>query len=326
MENEELFILIGKDLAGDISEKESQELQSLLKDPANQDTYDELKHNWADSSKFKVETGMDATSSWSEFREELLQRESKQTRVIPLFYRIAALVVLTVGLGYYFLQSDAPLIAYSTQPGENRELVLADNSTIWLNESSTLTVRNDFNTDTRTVELSGEAFFDIARNEDKPFIILGQGAQVEVLGTSFNVQAYEDIPEVQVSVATGLVALSQQENPDNRILLQPGMSGVFNIDGGSLASFSNVGENFMAWRTKTLKFDDVPLEQVVKDLSDYFKVRIEIGNSELAPCRFTSTFDDPTLEEILKVLSLTLDISYKQVNNKYVLEGRGCNQ
>lgn len=240
-------------------------------------------------------------------------------------YRIAAILVLAIGLGYYFkLGQESPLISYTTAVGEQLTVTLPDNSTVWLNENSSLIVSDQFNVDARNVQLNGEGFFEISRDEGKPFIITNALTQVEVLGTSFNVEAYPEMPNVQVDVATGIVAFSEISEKEKRIILKKGMRGIFDKNSKSLESGISTNANFLSWKTKKLEFKDAALSQVVQDLEEYFGVKIKIANTDLNGCRFTSSFEDPSIEDVLEILTITLDISFKKVDAGYIIDGRGC--
>jgi transmembrane sensor len=141
-----------------------------------------------------------------------------------------------------------------------------------------------------------------------------------VLGTSFNVRAYEKEPETEVFVVTGTVALSRRDL-SKQILLTPGNTGL--LTGGDLY-ISNAVENALAWRDKKLEFRQTPLSRVVKIMRSYFQVEISLKNPRLENCRFTGSFANPTLEEVVETLQLALDLQIDKVQSQYIFDGPPC--
>lgn len=329
MTQEELYHLIGKKLADDISTEESSRLQAAIdKNPEYQALYTDLENKWLAASKLVPSFDSKPEDSWEKF-ESSLNKKVPIYRSLPFFYRVAAMMVLGLGLGYFIYNSDtsqAPAITYTTGTNETQEITLADNSVVWLNAESKLIVEGDFGMEERNVSLTGEAFFDVERDETSPFIITNPETRVQVLGTSFNVRAYPDEDEVKVNVSSGSVALSDKEDDSNLIILEKGTGGVFNKETHNLLAHVNQSANFLSWQVKKLVFDDAILSSVIGDLEEYFKVQISIGNAALAECRFTGTFNDPKLEEILEVLQITMNITVKKSNTGYELDGPGCSK
>jgi ferric-dicitrate binding protein FerR (iron transport regulator) len=202
-------------------------------------------------------------------------------------------------------------------------VALPDGSEVWLNQHSRLTYQDDFNDKNRSVQLEGEAFFEVRKDTQRPFIIQTQQAKVQVLGTSFNVQAYEETNSTEVHVASGLVSISSIENKTGGIALKPGETG--RLTNGNIAVFREEEDfNALAWKEKRLIFKKTPLNTVFKNLEEYFKIRIAIKNATILQCRFTGSFNQPTLEEIIEALSVSLDLTIAKENDTYVIDGDGC--
>ena len=176
----------------------------------------------------------------------------------------------------------------------------------------------------RTLSLEGEGFFDVKPNPERPFIVRADEAEIKVLGTSFNVKAYKKEPQTEVFVITGKVSLSAADKSNN-ITLLPGSNGIFNKKDRTLLSENGEHLNTMMWKEKRLIFKKTPLREVVRTLRSYFKADIRIKNEKLLNCRFTSSFIDPTLPEVIEALSLALNLKLGYQSNVYDLDGEGCN-
>lgn len=242
-------------------------------------------------------------------------------------YGIAASLALFILAGIYFLTrsvSSTPWTEVRTAARETKTILLADGSKVSLNENSTFAYPTDFQVTNRTVKLTGEAFFEVKKAEGKRFTIFAQGTKTEVIGTSFNLRAYSP-KEVKVQVVTGKVAFAKTET-DDAIFLTPGQEGVIGEKTVARPARKAIAEpNFQAWKTKHLTFSDQRLEQVVAELENYFNIEIEIGNEALKNCRFTTSFQEPELQEVFEVLALTGNLKITQQGNRYTISGQGCN-
>jgi ferric-dicitrate binding protein FerR (iron transport regulator) len=201
---------------------------------------------------------------------------------------------------------------------------LPDSSRVTLNQFSTLTYQPGLDGDERTVKLEGEGFFEVKRNEQKPFVVLTENSRTEVLGTSFTVKSDEaGITEVQV--VTGRVAFSArgEKGPAQRVILTPGFKAVASAQ-DSVVKTKIEDPNFRAWQTDRLEFDNTPLNEVITSLGQYFDVTIKVENKKLLGCRFTGSFEQPKLKQVLEVLAESMQVRYNYEGNHYTLSGRGC--
>jgi ferric-dicitrate binding protein FerR (iron transport regulator) len=204
-------------------------------------------------------------------------------------------------------------------------MYLPDSSLITLNKHSTLSYASDFNENERVVYLQGEAFFDVKKTNGKTFTIISADSKTQVLGTSFTVRSYENEGKTEVQVLTGKVAFSTKKNPEqNQVLLTPGYKAVMEEDNQIMKAAIN-DPNFMAWKNDKLEFNNTRMDQVIATLEKYFEVPIEITEPQMLKCRFTGTFEKPTLQEIVDVLVVSVDLTYARKGNQFVFSGRGCN-
>ena len=323
MSTERIFDLIAKEISGTLSEEETRELQSLKAEKP--ELYSTVIRDWDKAGSFNLAHTPDTEASWARFQEAIQDAPAAPVFSFSPFYKVAAAVIIAVGLGLVFFN---PWSAqeYITKAGEKLEVTLPDQSVITLNEMSSLTLARSFNEKERFVEFTGEAYFDIAENPDKPFIIQSGISEVRVLGTSFNVDAREDKEFVEVDVTSGRVSLSEIGNSSNQVLLTKGMSGQLSTSSRLLAATEYSNENFQAWKTKQLEFEDILMTEVADDMEEYFGKEIGFENDAITSCKFTSSFSEPTIEEVLQILALTLDLRFSETEQGYILQGNGCSE
>lgn len=326
MKEDRLIQLTTKECLETISGDEKEELSAIVKEERYQKIYSELIQEWELAGKFQLKNKGDVDKAWSNF-QSLVQETKPKSKIYTLrpFLKVAAAILITVSLSLIFFNSWNTQ-EYETGIGETLEVILEDESVILLNESSTLSISKLFNEEDRLVQFSGEAYFDIARDTEKPFIIESKGSRITVLGTSFNVDARPDDETIQVDVTSGRVSLSEIGKEESQIFLTEGMRGILDLTNKELVSKTYSNENFLSWSSNTLEFKDLKMEEVVEDISKHFKTEVKINNEAILNCNFTSTFTEPTIEEVLKVMTLTLDLSYVKSGEEYVLSGEGCTE
>ncbi|WP_420580024.1 FecR family protein [Reichenbachiella sp.] len=322
MNDQKFFDRCAQKLSGALSpEQESKFSIDLEKDPERKEAYHAFEKQWETSGKLKLRYEANPQLAWEKFSELKFDHKPITVRWIHFATRLAAMVLLTIGLGFLIREfGKTEPYHYATFEGETKWVVLPDSSRIKLNESTLLTVASDFNAKERNVSLKGEAFFEISRDESKPFIIHAEGARTQVLGTSFNIRAVEEEPKVEIYVISGKVSFAANEA---ELILTHGMAANFDKSLDLLALETNQ-DNALAWHSNALVFKDSPLHQVFADLQDYFEVEIFIANDNIKNCRFTGEFKKPKLEEILKVIAITTGTTHTENKNGYTIQGEGC--
>lgn len=326
MKEDRLIQLTTKECLETISGDEKEELSAIVKEERYQKIYSDLIQEWELAGKFQLKNKGDVDKAWSNF-QSLVQETKPKSKIYTFrpFLKVAAAILITVSLSLIFFNSWNTQ-EYETGIGETLEVILEDKSVILLNESSTLSISKVFNEEDRLVQFSGEAYFDIARDTERPFIIESKVSRITVLGTSFNVDARPGVETIQVDVTSGRVSLSEIGKEEDQIFLTEGMRGILDITNRELVSKTYSNENFLSWSSNTLEFKDLKMEEVIEDISKHFNTEITINNEAILNCNFTSTFTQPTIEEVLKVMTLTLDLSYDKSGEEYVLGGKGCTE
>ena len=246
------------------------------------------------------------------------------------FYKYAALIImiLTLGsVGYYTILknnlSDALTENVSSSDLTTREYLLPDSSFVVLNKNSKLKFPKKFENDLRRVQITGEAFFNVKHNPEKPFIIQAENARIRVLGTSFNVSAYPETETVEVIVESGSVQVSCEKpannNASGKLVLSKGERGSFFKTNNILKKTINRDPNYLSWKTHCLVFSETNLTEVTRQLRKIYNVDIKLNDNELKNLMLTAKFDNKPVDFIINVLQITFDLDVTLKNGQYNL-------
>lgn len=248
------------------------------------------------------------------------------------FLKIAAtLLILAVG-GYFTVtgisnssSNDSFLEHVSADAGMD-EFELPDGTLVKLNASSKLVYDKNFGIDNRNVTLLGEADFDVARNENLPFIIEAGQSKVEVLGTSFDVAAYPG-KEVKLVVTEGTVSFSSLTKDGVKEILTKGQQAVIDIKGEFIEVSDVANDNFKSWWTREFKFEGAPLHEIFESLERTYWVEIEYPEA-IKDCLWTHYNNkDFTIKDVFELFSgsfTSVDVDIKE--NQIKLEGTACDK
>jgi transmembrane sensor len=313
-----------------LSPESRQEFESWRNESdENRRKTEHFQHIWKLTAGTSAIPDFRSGEEWKKLASTIAAQQETPVRKLNMaaayWSKIAAailLLILSSGIVYLTVLKDDRVNIQTTD--NTFHTVLPDGSEIWLNKESSLTYDNDF-TDNRFVDLQGEGFFDIKKDSAHPFIIQTEDAQVKVMGTSFNVKAYSTESETEVFVVTGKVSLATRDLSES-IILTPGVTGILNGKDHRLINETQDDYNHLAWKNKQLVFKKTPLHKVVKALRSYFRKDIHVVNEMLLDCRFTGSFNDPTLDEVVETLSLALDLQVNIEQGVYRLDGTGCKE
>ncbi len=250
------------------------------------------------------------------------------------FYRWAAAIALVISFFYLFqFMSKEPLVRKPTvdaapafvekvaRRGSKLRLNLNDGSFIHLNADSKMIIPNKFNRRERHVDLSGEAYFRVSRDEQRPFTIGVRNVTVEVLGTSFNVRAYEDEEEISVTVESGKVLVKLEKAGDNgSVLLLRGQKLIFNPSTGAIKKFETDPYFDICWTRGILYFNKTRLVEVERILERWYAVEIDVASPQIYKYRLTGEHHNKNLKSVLEALKFALKIDYKIKGNHVTLK------
>lgn len=320
MTQEEAYNLMVKKLAGEIDTNGEAHLQKWLEtDRANRETFEELSLIWGKAQRTPLQVDVDA--AWEKVNSRI------QPKTISLLtntsYRIAAAIAVFAILGTWAVLSLRTVTTIvTTAANEVKKVDLPDGSSVWMHEHSTLSYTDNLKGGKRTLNLDGMAFFDVKRDETRPFVITTTHGAVEVLGTSFEVAAYKNDSFERVTVSTGKVKFSNTQHHES-LILTANTEGVITTKGKASSIPVNSNE-LIAWKNSKLTFDNEPMDAVIKKLERYFHIQVILKEPSITNCRFTADFNNPKLNEVLDVLDKALQITHKQQGNRVTLDGQGC--
>jgi len=198
--------------------------------------------------------------------------------------------------------------------GTTSKINLPDGSMVWLNSGSRLRYPTEFRGQAREVHLSGEGYFEVARQETNPFIVHSGDIGVKVLGTKFNVEAYEDQDFIRTTLVVGSVALSRVAAQNQRkelTTLEPGELLYFDKTSKASVLHKDVDTyKYTSWIDGITVFKNDPLNEVFDRLSRRYNVNIEYTESEVSKYSFTATFEDENFDQVLELILLAIPLKY----------------
>jgi ferric-dicitrate binding protein FerR (iron transport regulator) len=205
-----------------------------------------------------------------------------------------------------------------TNPSMTTSIILPDSTVVYLNSESSLRYPSSFDgADVRNVTLSGEGFFKVKNENGRHFIVnTGRGTSVEVLGTSFNVEAYQKNTNISTTLIEGKVYFNYSIDGINKcILMNPKEKVVFNTSNGNINKFSTEGVSEISWKENKIIFDNTPFSDVIRMLEKRYYVSFIIQNKQFLNGAFTGTFTNQRLDRILEFFKISSNIKWKYIDD-----------
>ena len=321
------------------TDKEWEELASILSDEKGEqkDLLDRFmagdKNNsgqiWKELKNMNSQKEIDVDKAWNNVHSRMLENENinvsspvKIRFIRTSFLRIAAAALILLGLGtavIYLTDSGYLTRKITVIAGNDQKNVLVslpDGSNIYLNRNSEFTYRKSFGKQGRNVILRGEAFFEIAPDASKPFIIDAGKADIKVVGTSFNVITNNPESEVEVFVKTGKVLVSDNSGSQT-LQLDPGYVGTMNSR--TAGKKLNSDPNYLSWKTGYLDYSGQKLSVVFKDLKRVYNMDVVADDSSILDNPWHSPIDNLPQETIIRLICTSFNLGYTKEGNVYHL-------
>ena len=342
-ENKVGWRLIGKYLSGESNNKESLQVKKWIESSnKNIILFEKIQSDWNKINLTKNMKRVDVDNAWENLKQRIMtekpemvpvkEPEKVSTVKINLYrsLQIAASVLIIIGISYginkVFIESGFNDKTTVKSGMTNSSVVLLpDGSKVYLNSHTTIKYTEQYGTNSRNIYLKGEAYFDVVKNQNKPFIVNTNNAKIKVLGTSFNINTKTASNKLEVFVESGNVQLSQKSYSENNILIEPGYIGV--LSKNSLTKSKNDDINYLAWKTRYLTFRETKLEIVAEKLESVYNTNIQFDNKEIADCKLTATFNNASLDTILKVIEGSFNLQIENIvktKGKVIIVGSGC--
>jgi ferric-dicitrate binding protein FerR (iron transport regulator) len=313
--------LIVKHLTGDISPGELEVLEAWKQQSADNATYfQSMEDAWKRSEALTAFRAVEVNADFERFKT----RVGMQARVVKLpvrraVMRFAAVLIPAITLiAAYSLYQTVPGFgkweAFKTKDNID-SIVLKDASEVALNANSYLVYDKDFEGETRSLKLKGEAYFKVAKNPDKPFVVKVGATEVKVLGTEFNLDENEVLGVVTLSVTEGRVLFSSS---DDKVEVAAGEKAVF--ANNEIVKSKLTSSNCIAWKTGTIVFEKASLDEVVETVLDHFTEVITVENkSSDSDLYITTRFNNPSLEDVLVELRIHFKKKFEINDNKLII-------
>ncbi|UCH14669.1 MAG: FecR domain-containing protein [Bacteroidales bacterium] len=343
LKHNKIYTYLGKYLSGESNNEESIQVKKWIESSnKNKILFEKIQSDWNKINLTKNMKRVDVDSAWENLKQRILKEKPEMIPVkeparegtarIYLYrsLQIAASILIIIGIAYginrVFIESGFTDDTTVKSGMSNTSVVLLpDGSKVYLNSRTTVKYDGQYGTDSRNIYLKGEAYFEVVKDQNKPFIVNTNNAKVKVLGTSFNINTEISKNEVEVFVEYGNVQLSQKSDSENNILIEPGYIGV--LSDNKLTKSKNNDVNYLAWKTRYLTFRETKLEIVAEKLESVYNTNIQFDNLAIADCKLTATFNNASLDTILKVIEGSFNLQIENIiktNGKVIIVGSGC--
>lgn len=345
------YTLINRYLNGGGSNVERRQIEERLKkDDVFRALFSEIEAiweastlPWQDMTLHKTDIRSDWHKLQARINPQLLVTEelkakvaSRKTSWIPRTYghmmRLAAILVFTiltsVMLTYFMINNveDIQEIAFReimTDRSQRAATRLSDGTMVSLSVDSKIRVPDIFARDVREVELTGEAYFDVAHSPDRPFVIRSGDAVIKVLGTDFGVRAYPDEKEVRVVVKSGSVSVSSTSgNSSNTVVLKPGQLARVVCNTSEINTEWVNPDAYLGWISGKLSFNNSTFSEVISQIERWYDLEVILEDKMILDRRLTAVIDSRSLLNVLNVISQSVDISYEVIDNKVFLRNK----
>jgi transmembrane sensor len=318
-------------LAGECSGEEHRAISGLIEsNPRYHKIHSQLQKTWhstrlqGDDEFYNTDNAWEQVINRIDSTKEPVVLTMQQRPIRKIVYSVAsAAAVLLLGFGiFHFMKPATDLKTYASDLKIAAPVKLSDGSVIHLNKNSVIKYPEKFGQNNREVYFWGEAFFAIASDKTRPFVIEAGETRIKVLGTSFNVRAYEETGRVEVTVNTGSVLfyyVDENETALGQVTLSVGDKGVYDRTTGHISKSLNTDSNFLGWKTGVLVFDEATLGEVFSAISSRYGVSFNVKDKQLDDLRLTATFDNESLDSILQVVQLVHSVKFTKTGKDYLV-------
>ena len=308
---EEKYKSLARQLSGEKADAESTS-KNVLREEVNSQTRGYLTTFWDHyHPKEKQEHKHRVVSRTM---QKISQMPAKN-KSMNIWYAAVAVLVISLGLSLFYnisqLGASSEMVQYATALGEVKDIVLPDGTTVKLNSGSTLVIQEGFEGDKRQVVLLGEAYFDVTRDEKKPFEISTSHLKLSVLGTEFNLKAYPEDAEIKTILDEGKVRLDGDFNQLQPVFLNPGQEAILNKNSGHIDVHRLREGQTGKWKHGQITLYNNTLSEVAVMLERKFGVKVVIMNDEVKNYRFSGDFSDAQLFELLGYLSAARPFTFE---------------
>jgi ferric-dicitrate binding protein FerR (iron transport regulator) len=326
--------MLARYLSGENTQDEKTEVENWIhSDPENKQQIEKLKKAWAAErarfqnwdtkrlwAKIAAEAGIDVISD-DNGKILLLTGRVFSSRLL----KIAAVLLLTVSLPYFYIKVLDPvvqgtffqnMVEITVAAGEQETILLPDGSKVVLDSGSKFSYPEKLKGNTREVFLQGEGYFEVAHNPDRPFVVRANDAVVKVLGTKFNVRAWDDNGEVRVAVAEGSVSLRSREVSENEaVVLTEGQLSILIPNVNPLSPVYVDINKLLGWQNREIMFENAPLHEILSQLTRWYKLDFKLADQKVLQERLTIHIENKPVDDILELIGTLIGLNYELKGN-----------
>jgi transmembrane sensor len=317
------WALVTKYLSGNAKESEKNTvLEWANATIENKTAFDRAEKLWNASKSANI-SDINVNDAWNKVNERANVRSQTKTRALtmPQKYILRIAAVLVIGLvSWYYISNSVIEKSFSTST-EIAQLNLSDGSEIALNKGAIINYPEKFSGETREIKMNGEAYFNIAKNAAKPFIIHTSNADIKVLGTSFNVISKPN-GDLEVVVNTGVVSVTSTKT-NEQVILHKDEKASYLTSNASLLKTVNTDVNYLSWNTRKFVFRESTLSNVFENIEKVYGIKI-IADERIMNCKLTATYDRLDVKQIIHLIDMTFGFKTVENNNVYLVEGISC--
>lgn len=313
--------LIGKVLTGEASPEEEVRLRQWEQQHADHRNYVAgIRQVFEQAGSIGVQHQFNTDAAWLKVKEQL-HRDNQRYLFTPR--RIAAAIAALIGIGLILFQVNRQEPAQIVR-AEQQTLndTLPDGSKAFLNKNTTLAYTYDNRSKTRVVKLSGESFFEVKHEADRPFVIEAEDLRIRDIGTSFNVKAYLGSDTVEVAVQEGEVHMYVPGQ--DGLHLVAGEAAIYTHSDHLFSRLEKADTNILAYKTGILSFRNTYLKSIIDKINDLYDARIRLDNPDIASCRMTVNFHGENVDTMVDIIAETLNLTVTRKQGEIILSGIGC--
>lgn len=305
----EIDEILAKKVAGEpLSPQEEQSFAQWLLEPDNAEAYADYVNIWNASGKIVSDLSIDVDAEWETFKQNTQKRKIVKFN-FAWVASIAASIALVIGFAVMLQQPSS--VEYFADKADTK-IILPDSTIVWLNKNTRLAYSEKNHK--RMLSLTGEALFKVRANGNEFVVTTPHNVETKVLGTTFNLKAYEKSKYVNLSVIEGKVEFGHK---NTKAIVTKGEQSVFNCSQMALQPTDSLDHNAISWHTKQFVFNNKPMQQIVNQLGKFLNKKIVLpNNSQRIP--FTGTFDNPTEQNVAEIIATAMNWNYSITDNEIV--------
>lgn len=316
--------LIGKYLTGKESKSESSELKAWLEDsPKNRKLFDELKNDDNIGLAIDELEIHNKELAWEKYKDRISALSLKR---IMFVWKVAAVFFFLVscsGVMVMLIKNNKArtilnetYTTISTTNGQKSKIILPDSSVVWINSGTKLSYNSNFSAFKREIKLQGQAYFQVTKNLNMPLTVFCNNLEVKVLGTTFDLNAYNDNNQIFVVLEYGRIELINALDKTLIYSMKPGEKAEFDTEYKKLSVRNVNRKEYAIWKDGLLVFKNEKMDLVFKELERWYNIHIEVKDERVKNLVFNATIVNENVEEIFELIRFSCGIKYKIIPSK----------